>query len=84
MGPSGARGAGGNSQEPVEQLPAEAQADGGIVDVEGKVLLRLEVQVREGQLQVCHLDPEGEGTERVRHTEGRKGWVQRGQAALTG
>lgn len=43
-------------EEPVEQLPPEAQADGSIVDVEGEVLLRLEVQVGKWQLQVHHLD----------------------------
>lgn len=54
-------GAGVGSQEPVEQLPAEAQADGGVVDVEGEVLLGLEVQVGQCQLQVCHPDPAGTG-----------------------
>lgn len=58
----------GNSQEPVEQLPPEAQADGSVVDVEGEVLLRLEVQVGKWQLQVHHLDPAREGT--VRLTQG--------------
>lgn len=57
-----------NSQEPVEQLPPEAQADGSVVDVEGEVLLRLEVQVGKWQLQVHHLDPAREGT--VRPTQG--------------
>lgn len=64
-GLAGAQGAGGSSQEPVEQLPAEAQADGGIADVEDKVLLRLEVQLGKWQLQVCHLDPAGDRMEMV-------------------
>lgn len=63
-------GVGGSSQEPVEQLSSEAQADGGVADVEDEVLLRLEVQVRKCQLQVHHFDPAGEETEMVGWTDG--------------
>lgn len=73
----------GSSQEPVEQLSPEAQTDGGVVDVEDKVLLRLEVQVRKCQLQVHHLDPAGEGTEMVGQTDGQSR-IHMEQAALTG
>jgi len=80
----GQAGAWGSSQEPVEQLSPEAQADGGVVDVEDEVLLRLEVQVRKRQLQVHHLDPAGEGQRQLDGQMDAGSRVCRQRAALTG
>lgn len=44
----------GHSQEPVEDLAPETQADGGVADVKGQVLLGPEVEVRGGHVEVGH------------------------------